>query len=67
MITNEEKIEVLNQKIEILNFDIELRRREILFYESENLPEKVNVANSSIVELEAQIQALREEIGLLSE
>lgn len=66
MLTNQEKIEILQNRINIVNWDITILNNELQFYKNEGLDEKVQVALYKISEKQRVLYVLQLEFNNLN-
>lgn len=66
MITNEEKIIIVNNRLEILNLDMDIIQKEIDFYTQMNIEDKIAYASNKLEQVPLKIQAIQQELNRLT-
>lgn len=66
MITNEEKIILINNRLSILNQEIIIIQQEINFYTENNIEDKVLYASWKLQQVPLKIQAIQQELNRLT-
>jgi hypothetical protein len=66
MITNEEKIILINNRLDILNLDADIIQKEIDFYTEMNIEEKMAHASNKLNQIPLKIQAIEQELNRLT-
>lgn len=66
MITNEEKIILLNNRLNILNQETTVIQQEINFYTENNIEDKILHASWKLQQVPLKIQAIQQELNRLT-
>lgn len=67
MLTNAEKIEILQKRISIIVKDIDLINKSIEFYKNENLNEKIEAFNKELLNKQLALDLFKIELSNLND